>query len=151
MSPIAARLDVKSCTRGGSVRNISTRHTSECVNQCICCYVFSIYCFEVPIILVNFSTIRRIVSAYCSFYSSYPPRRSVTDAVLVAITMHLPRLTFLNLHKSSGYTINGALTLLRSFRHLQTFAVQPEHPVFTTLVLGSVGPSVAKLSDPNKQ
>jgi hypothetical protein len=61
---------------------------------------------------------------------------AVTDAVLRAISKNMPKLKGLNLLHSSGYTEDGALTIIRSLRALEWFVVETKHAIFTRLAVG---------------
>jgi hypothetical protein len=62
---------------------------------------------------------------------------AVTDAVLSAIAKHLPKLEYLNLYDSTGYTSVGALALARSLTDITEFSVSYWYmkTVFTSEVL----------------
>jgi hypothetical protein len=62
---------------------------------------------------------------------------AVTDAVLSAIAKHLPKLEYLNLYDSTGYTSVGALALARSLTDITEFSVSQWciKTVFTSEVL----------------
>jgi hypothetical protein len=61
---------------------------------------------------------------------------AVTDAVLRAISKNMLKLKGLNLLHSSGYTEEGALTIIRSLRALEWFVVETKHAIFTRVVVG---------------
>jgi hypothetical protein len=61
---------------------------------------------------------------------------TITDAVLIAVSKHMPKLESFNLYGSTGYTQEGALVLIRSLLHLRKFTVQKDHSIFSVIVLG---------------
>jgi hypothetical protein len=70
--------------------------------------------------------LRELVISHCS---------TVTDEVLAGIATHLPELEGLNLYKSSGYTVEGAIVLIRSLNFLVWLAVEAKNSIFTRVVL----------------
>jgi hypothetical protein len=70
--------------------------------------------------------LRELVISHCG---------TVTDEVLAGIATHLPELEGLNLYKSSGYTVDGAIVLIRSLHFLVWFAVEAKNSIFTRVVL----------------
>jgi hypothetical protein len=77
---------------------------------------------------------------------------AVTDAVLSAIAKHLPKLEYLNLYDSTGYTSVGALALARSLTDITEFSVSPSclETIFTSEVLSvwkQTAPQLGKCGD----
>jgi hypothetical protein len=77
---------------------------------------------------------------------------AVTDAVLSAIAKHLPKLEYLNLYDSTGYTSVGALALARSLAAITEFSVSPScmETIFTSEVLSlwkQIAPQLGECGD----